>query len=56
MRYLEKYAIGYTCFDGSFSTIIKNKKSVMFDNYTDAEKEMKNIQKNYKHRLEIKKM
>lgn len=56
MSYLGKYVIGYICFDGSFSTIIKNKKSVMFDNYTEAEKEMKNIQKNYKHILEIKKM
>lgn len=50
------FLVGYLCYDGSFAPIIKGKKSLMFDNYENAENYKKKIQKNYKHILEIKKM
>lgn len=56
VTYGRYFTIGYLCNDGCFSTIIKEKKSLMFENYQDAEKYMKKIQPKYKHKLEIKRL
>lgn len=49
-----KYSVGFLCYDGSFSFIIKNKASVVFNTYDEAYEFKKKIQPKYKHLLEVK--
>ena len=56
ITYGRYFTIGFLCYDGSFSPLIKKNKSLMFEAYQDAEKYLKKIQPKYKHRLEIKRL
>lgn len=47
------YYIGFRCYDGSFSMLIKNQESIGFDTRKEAESHIKKIQKKYKHKLEV---
>ena len=51
-----KYSIGFLCYDGSFSFIIKNKNHIKFDTYEEASAFKKKIQPKYKHFLEVKQL
>jgi hypothetical protein len=50
---LYPYYIGFRCYDGSFSMVIKNHKNLGFNTRKESEEHIKKIQPKYKHHLEV---
>ena len=50
------FTIGYFGLDGNFLPIVKEKSTLKFDDYDNAKNYAEKIQKNYKHKLEIKRL
>lgn len=50
------FTIGYFGIDGNFSPIVKGKCILKFDEYDNAKNYVEKAQKNYKHKLEIKRL
>lgn len=50
------FTIGYFGVDGNFLPIVKEKYTLKFDDYENAKNYAEKVQKNYKHRLEIKRL
>ena len=46
---MERYCLGFACHDGSQSIL----SGSIYNNYDDADKRRKEIQPNYKHRIEV---
>lgn len=50
------FTIGYFGLDGNFLPIVKEKCTLKFNDYENAKNYAEKIQKNYKHKLEIKRL
>ena len=47
-----QYRIGYYCKDGCFTIISKNVSNTWFDSWDEANEHCKQLQPQYKHKLE----
>ena len=50
---LRNFYIGFLCYDGSFTLLIKNKENIGFDTRKEAEEYIEKIQPKYKHHLGV---